>query len=912
MPPPVLPSDFAPAGGPAPSLFDTVAAGFSKGLVQHSSAEERRVAEVVNAAWRKLQDDSDEDTARQLARLQRQMHATPQANADPTQSTLMALDAWRARLPPSERGKIPTRLQLTTQARQMDLDQYTAADRVLERATGLSGGAAAFTGGVGGAMLDPINLAALAVAKIPAMSILRTAALEAGVSTVTQAAIEPFTADYMNDLGIDYDWRDSAQNILYGTAGGAVFGAGARSIEKGVVRMRGGVPIDELRRQGLDPDAIRAAVREAEAAREAETVRSARQVADDVRAMFDDSPYRITARPSAAAAAAAARHTTDAVRATEEIVHGAPSTPPPDGPAPATAPRDVAAVSEGRIEIVDLASLKRDPKTFQYKDSDADGVTAALKDVKAWDPEKAGVIMVWEGAGGDRFVVNGHQRHHLADVLRQQGHDPISAPIYVLKESDGVTAEQAMIKGAMVNLAEGSGSAVDAAIVLRNATDEFTIGLPPNNPLVRDATGLARLSEDAFYHVSVHGADPKLAAQVGRLVEDGDLHTQMIDALERMRPRGEDEAAHMIRDLLSVPVVERETIDLFGAHTTRDMLIAERARVKQAAMLRLAKDKGLFRAAVQRQAELESRGNKLARDQNLAAMDADTQAALRLEKEAHVKGWVSDALNEAARRLRDGEPTTRIVDDVVKALRAGDPGGARVRGPDGAAGRGAERADQAGPAGEGGADGADGSRPATQKELKDGGAAAYVTELVGDASADDIDRVLAWLGRDRKSVIEDAYRALTGDSADLPPDATKASVLSLVRDAVRRAHTAQEPIDELFGRLYAPDPDLDRYMAADQASRRQADEGAELDLDARAGDDAARAADEARELDAIEQEIRDKVEAMEGLDDQSDLFIDPETGTETTTAAALSEIEVDKKRLQVLEACAFPGGRGAK
>lgn len=1036
MPPPTRPSDFAPATGPEPSLWDELAASFDDQLQKNSVTKRMALKSVVDEAWEAAA-GQDETRRTQLNALLEEADKVPglgyslglddrpgQYSGDSAHMKLWALQKFRASLPESERGAIPAADQLIERDREQKLARYYNSRDVLDRASpSFWGSAAQFTGGAGGAMADPINVMSLLAFRVPAQSIMQTVGIQAGAGAATQALIEPFTYDYMNDIGIDYSIDDSVNSILMAGAGAGVLGGAMRGLEKGVVRAGGHVPVDELRKkykaQGLDPrmaDIMVALDRDA-----------AESVLKSIDRVERENPYAGARADGPPDPAALETHTIETIRADETMMSGQPVTPPRPGPAPVLGP---SRTPEG-VELVDLATLRRDPLVFQYKDSDIDGVTPALQGVDTWAPERAGMIIAWERADGTRYVVDGHQRHALAQRLTAEGHAPIAAPVFVLREADGFTASQARSKAAMKNIGEGSGTAMDAAYILRSAPAEELRGLPPNSALVREAAGLARLSDDAFGMVDNGVADARWGSLVGRMVSDQAVQAQLLQAVQRLDPQSPAAAESMIRDLMTAPRVESQTMDLFGSVQTTELLIAERAQVKATAMAQLGRSRGAFKMALQRQAELEAKGNRLQAEKNRQALDTDTAAALRLEKDAHLKGWVSDALSQAAKDLRANASLTEVTRILVEALRRGEGGGDPGRAASGGAGRGAERAGAAGEdaGGSGGqarrraetvtltlaasawrrsgndvkldvlvnptdaairklsvlpaAERADGKAsvtlrylrdadnnlyvwrgdqavhaevadalkvaphpearadasgvaiaggkvdvddgklawdglpdrpgaPVSRKSLIEGGAIAWRRELTRpDAMTDDLERVLGWLSGQKKDVIEE----VRGSFLDDPPaaGATKAGLMTELREAVRAHHVREAGDDTLPPSLFDQDADVVRMRAAEDLMRAPVrDEGAAIAAaaDAEAAGPAGVRAAEDEALDGVEQQLRD-LQKLADADPRlaPQTFLDPDTGKLRPLSDVLDEIDVGRKKVEIMSHCVFPGGR---
>jgi len=1039
MPDPIRPLDFAPATGPEPTLWETIGAAFQDAQVKNSDEERNRFGDSVNEAWEALRSGLGDEERQQLNQYFMASGRTGQgfreldagrgvmvSGTDPKVMRVMAMDAYRASLPEARRETVPTVDQLVERGREKSMARYYDAQDVLGRSPNDFGtGALKFAGAAAGAMTDPFNLVSLAVLRYPAQSVLATIGIEAAGGALTQALIEPQTYSYMNDLGIEYGLEDSVAAILQAGAGAGALGGLSRGLEKSVVRAGGNTPVDELRKkykaQGLDPGMADIMV-----AYDRNAAESILRAIDQVEREnpFAGAAGRADSPPDPAAAEA---HTTETIRADETLMTGAPVTPARPGPAPELAP---SRTPEG-IELVDLASLRRDPMVFQFKDADMDGVTPALLGVDTWAPERASLIIAWERGDGTRYVVDGHQRHALAQRLTGQGHAPISAPVFLLRESDGVTSSMARSKAAMKNIGEGSGTALDAAWILREAPADEIRGLPPNSALVRAAFGLARLSDDAFGMVNNGIVDERWGALVGKMVDDRDVQAQVLAAVHRLDPQSPGAAESMIRDLMAAPRVQSETMDLFGAAQTTELLIAERARVKAAAMAQLGRNRSTFKVALQRQAELEAGGNRMAAEKNREALDTDTAAALRLEKDAHLKGWVSDALSQAARDLRNGSSLTEITGSLVESLRRGEGGGDPRRAAAGGSGRGDQGADAARQADLGSrgearrgsetlkvdlrasawrrpgndvaldvhvnptdaairrlsllpaeartdgkstvalrylrdaannlyvwrgdlaihAEVADGLKvtphpearadangqaiaggkvdvddgnvawdglpdrpgaPVSRKALIDGGAIAWRRELIRpDAMTDDLERVLGWLSGQRKDVIEAVRESFV--DAPAPAAATKADLMTELREAVRAHHVREAGDESLPPSLFEGDADVTRMRAAEDALRRPiADEGATIAAaaDAEAAGAAAVKSAEDEALDAIEQGIRD-LRKLEETDPRiaPETFLDPDTGKLRPLSDVLGEIEADRARVEVLSHCAFPGGR---
>lgn len=322
--------------------------------------------------------------------------------------------------------------------------------------------------------------------------------------------------------------------------------------------------------------------------------------------------------------------------------------------------------------------LKVDAKRFQYKGGgDEEGVVDTLKKVKSWDRKKSGTIIVWQDMDGNNFVVDGHQRYGLAKRLKGEGQDPVLHAM-IWKEADGITADEARIMAADINISQGSGTAIDAAKILR-ARPDFLKNLP-SNQVTEHAKGLALLSDDAFGMVVNGAVPPEYAGLVGKLAPNKETHAQIMDVLAKNEPASAAQAESMVRDVLAAPEVESTMADMFGSAEVTQILFRERAQVLSSAVAAIRKDRAAFNMLVKEEARIAGAGNKLATETNLQRTRSDAEILATLQATARRKGPVADALAAAAKSLYDGTPRQVAVRDFIDRIR-GETGSAS---PDGA------------------------------------------------------------------------------------------------------------------------------------------------------------------------------------------------------------------------------------
>lgn len=362
---------------------------------------------------------------------------------------------------------------------------------------------------------------------------------------------------------------------------------------------------------------------------------------------------------------------------------------PTQAPAPAAVAPELTAQIPPQLRAFAPGELRVDARRFQFKEGgDAAGVTDRLQGVTQWDPLKAGLTIVYEDAAGARWIADGHQRLGLARRIEEA--DPAQAPrlnSWVLREADGVTDADVRAIAASKNIAEGTGTAVDAAKVLRDRP-ELADSLPPRSELVRQARGLMNLDQEAFGKVVNDVVPPNYAAIVGRLVEsDAKLQNALVDLLARTQPENAVQAESIVRSGLDAGLHTETQATLFGDQELVASLYIDRARILDRTLKQLRRDRTVFQSIVDNSAIIENVGNKLARDENARRAAIDGQAVQILQTLANRRGALSDALSGLARSVAARELDLAAASrDFVAEIRRQAASGALTRGADGGSG----------------------------------------------------------------------------------------------------------------------------------------------------------------------------------------------------------------------------------
>lgn len=622
----------APAAEIPPTFSESYHAAFAETRAYaNSDALWRARHEVVQAALDRLEDATGE------------VYANPEAasrgpNRDALEKSIRArFDSLKAERPDLDLA-YPTDEEIQAGAVEKARKAKGERDALAAKPGDFASGAGFLLGDIAGAMTDPLNIASMFAGAPAGAGILKTAAIEAGIAATSQAVIEAGTAGFKRQVDPEYGLGEAAGNIAAAGAGGAIIGGGLRAAGRALDWWRGR-DRSELPREMQD--ALNVTERDQE-----------------VRA----------ANPLGPGVAAEQAHAGALQKAAQDIEAGRPVD------VQDIVQEAVPSVENGGLVPLDPRTVGVDAETFQYKAGGDDaGVTDRLRGVTEWRPERAGVSIVYERADGSRVVADGHQRRGLALRILEQGdgQEPrLNSVIY--REAEGWAPEQVRALAAAKNIAEGTGSPLDAAKVLRDGDPSIVRSLPPTSALVRDAKGLAHLEGEPFGMV-VNGVVPEqYGAIVGRLVTDGPMQRDVMGLLAKLQPANRTEAEAIVRQAMEAGSAERAASSqgsLFGDDVVQESLFLERARVLDRALKVLRRDRTVFGTLTAEADRITGAGNILDSASNLARADADGAAIQTLTTLANRKGALSDALSTSARRAREDGRYDAAVRDFVEAAR---------------------------------------------------------------------------------------------------------------------------------------------------------------------------------------------------------------------------------------------------
>lgn len=337
---------------------------------------------------------------------------------------------------------------------------------------------------------------------------------------------------------------------------------------------------------------------------------------------------------------------------------------------------------EDTTERIPTSQITLDPQRFQYKlDTDKSGVTNLLKGRK-WNEDLSGRIQVWRAPDdGKLYVVNGHHRFQLAqdNKVPDVKVDYIKAP----------TAEEARAVGALQNIADGRGTAVDAAKFFRDSKytperlDE--LGISMGEATAANGVALSRLDPSLFDQVVSGKLRQGRGIAIGNASADPADQEALVKLIQKAESKGRkvtddvvDELARMVKGAGQHTETQQ---NLFGAQEMTRSLAIEKAEISSAIRDRIGQERRTFQSVADtgKATQLGKVEGQTLRPEENAAIAKKAEQALELYDRLSTRGGtIDDILNRSAKELADGGNANgikqRAYDDVRKSIQDSLPG----------------------------------------------------------------------------------------------------------------------------------------------------------------------------------------------------------------------------------------------
>jgi hypothetical protein len=342
-------------------------------------------------------------------------------------------------------------------------------------------------------------------------------------------------------------------------------------------------------------------------------------------------------------------------------------------------PSKFVAAEPGNVGEFEASKLFADPKRFQYKILGAhtkSGSVGSLEGVGKWDKNLAGIVQAWrDPADGKAYVVNGHNRLAKAKEL---GVDSVT-----VRFIDAPDAKSARAIGALTNIAEGRGTAIDAAKFMRDsgltAEDMRRKGVPMGDKVASDGAAMANLSDRLFFRAVTGEMPPERAALIGRsgLKPDAEQDA-LVSLLEKEEKKGRKMTNETVSELIDVvrsashssASGNERQMSLFDFGNVEKNLAVEKAEIQSDIRRRLSRDKKLFGVVGKsgNAEELTRAGNQIDRDSSRKISQEAEQALRVFDALKNTSGPVSKLVNSAAERIAAGESPAKVKGEIYKQL----------------------------------------------------------------------------------------------------------------------------------------------------------------------------------------------------------------------------------------------------
>lgn len=564
--------------------------------------------------------------------------------------------------------KVLTKDQIEKQAVETALKSHLELQGITENSPGFINSTARFAGSMAGAGTDPINVAAMALGINPQTGLLRLMLREAIIGGSSEALIQGGAVmKWYDELGLDYSFETFAKNVAAASAFSFVL-PGAFDIAGQSVKMS-----SEWIKKGLKVLGV-------QNKKKSPLLHGSEELQASIDDIVNSNP-----QDNSELTGIIAKHEENLEKANQSLLDEKPVEIEPIPVESLSDDQILNALNKSNISIetFEPEDILVDAKTFQFKEGgDEFGVLPKLQGTKDWNPIAAGTVTIYENAQGQKFIADGHQRLGLAKRLKAD--DPskdIKINAFVLRETDGITPDMAMVNAAVTNIIRGTGSTLDAAKLLRGRRDviEKAYGdvIPPQSLMYRRASELVNLGDEPWRMIINGVVKSEYGAIVGRLIPDDEAAQKAaIQVLSRTNPANAFQAEAIVRQVRSTDMDKSVQETLFGLEENVESLVAERAKVLDSAKNIIKKEKSAFNTLVRNASKFEQEGNALARQANEKKVIDDGTMLAMLMSSADKKGELSNALTQAAKEAKAtnkyGEAARSFVEALRQSVERGD------------------------------------------------------------------------------------------------------------------------------------------------------------------------------------------------------------------------------------------------
>jgi hypothetical protein len=191
----------------------------------------------------------------------------------------------------------------------------------------------------------------------------------------------------------------------------------------------------------------------------------------------------------------------------------------------------------GEVCEVPTSEIHLDPARLQWRSGISDaGTCGRLSGIKVFSPLLCGILTCWQ-SDGRLWCLDGH---HRASCARRLG-----VPSLLVRVITCPTAEEARLVGALLNISQQAGTALDAAAVFRSGCsieEAAELGVSFAGKLAKEARLLAQLSPLVWDAVTLQRISVEVAVAIGAASAEH-AHQDALHALAVARGLDADQLA---------------------------------------------------------------------------------------------------------------------------------------------------------------------------------------------------------------------------------------------------------------------------------------------------------------------------------------------------------------------------------
>ena len=334
---------------------------------------------------------------------------------------------------------------------------------------------------------------------------------------------------------------------------------------------------------------------------------------------------------------------------------------------------DLQPVSGSALDTISVDDISVDPVRLQFKQAGQTptGQSGSLVGkIAKYNTDLAGVISVWKDpANGKIYVVNGHNRLAAAKLHQIKTIN--------VRYIDSPNAEGARVIGAMQNIAEGNGTGIDAAKIIREtkmgAAEMIEQGISPSGAVMRKAIPLSKLPSSLFDQVATGAITEDMGVAIGSSNSPDQV---MFDLAKAAKKKGWSanktaEAASIAQFAKVSEGVDPNALPLPGFDTliTSNFENILNIRIAIRSQLRSEINALAVAANAKKAGTLESVGNIIDVDASKTARDNSVQGELIFNKLANVSGPINDVINDLASQITATKRAATVVQANIKKIR---------------------------------------------------------------------------------------------------------------------------------------------------------------------------------------------------------------------------------------------------